>query len=105
MINETDSVAIFSEGTFEEQVLSALLYRVFPQTHVSVIQILELVEFIARSLPEDDRPAYIASFKDVLKTEENQIPLEEDENRRRAILARLLGEIKQLGEGNDKGVC
>ncbi|EKM79917.1 hypothetical protein AGABI1DRAFT_99540 [Agaricus bisporus var. burnettii JB137-S8] len=85
MVNDTDSVAIFSEGTFEEQ-------------------ILELVEFIARSLPEDDRPAYITSFKDDLKTEESQTPLEEDEDRKRAMLVRVLDEIKLLGEGNDKEI-
>lgn len=63
------------------------------------------MEFIARSLPEDDRPAYITSFKDDLKTEESQTPLEEDENRKRAMLVRVLDEIKLLGEGNDKGAC
>jgi translation initiation factor 3 subunit M len=54
-------------------------------------------------LPEDDRPVYIASFRDDLKTEESQTPLDEDENRQKAVLVKLLGEITQLGEGSDKG--
>ncbi|KXN92352.1 Eukaryotic translation initiation factor 3 subunit M [Leucoagaricus sp. SymC.cos] len=85
MANTADSVAIFNEGTFEEQ-------------------ILELVEFVARSRPEDERGTYIASFKGDLKIEEDQKPLEEDTSRKRAVFVKLLGEIKQLGEGNDKEI-
>ncbi|KAF5363986.1 hypothetical protein D9756_000250 [Leucocoprinus leucothites] len=85
MANATDSVAIFSEGTFEEQ-------------------ILELVEFVARSRPEDERAPFIASFQDDLKTAEGQTPFEEDEARRRTVFLKLLGEIKQLGEGGDKEI-
>ncbi|KAJ3572262.1 hypothetical protein NP233_g3202 [Leucocoprinus birnbaumii] len=85
MANTTDSVAIFSEGTFEEQ-------------------ILELVEFVARSQPEDARASFIASFQDDLKTAEDQTPLAEDETRRRAVFVKLLAEIKQLGEGSDKEI-
>ncbi|KAF9450675.1 hypothetical protein P691DRAFT_700875 [Macrolepiota fuliginosa MF-IS2] len=85
MVNTTDSVSIFSEGTFEEQ-------------------ILELVEFTARSRPEDDRAAFISQFKDNLNSEEGKTPLDQDEPRRRAIFLKLLEEIKQLGEGNDKEI-
>jgi len=69
-----------------------------------IIQILELVVFIARSHPEDERTPFIASFQDDFKTEEGKTPLEEDQVQQRAILSKLVGEIKQFGEGNDKGV-
>lgn len=70
---------------------------------MSFTQILELVEFIAKGHPEDERPAFIASFKDDLKVEEGKTLSDEDDSRRKATLLRLLNKINQLGEGSDKG--
>lgn len=102
MADITDSVAIISEGTFEEQV-----HKLIPMSipyKLIIIQILELVVFIARSHPEDERTPFIASFQDDFKTEEGKAPLEEDQVQQRAMLYKLVGEIKQFGEGSDKGV-
>ncbi|KAL9713095.1 hypothetical protein Ac2012v2_004336 [Leucoagaricus gongylophorus] len=85
MANIADSIAIISEGTFEEQ-------------------ILELAVLIARSRPEDERTPFIASFQDDLKTAEGETPLEEDQERQRALFSKLVAEIKQLGEGNEKEI-
>jgi len=69
-----------------------------------MIQILELAVLIARSRPEDERTPFIVSFQDDLKTAEGETPLEEDQERQRALFSKLVAEIKQLGEGNEKGV-
>ena len=63
----------------------------------------ELVEYTARSLPEEERQAFIRPFQDVLKTAEGSKPLSEDDERRAKLLGMLLKEIKGLGEGTDKG--
>ncbi|KAM5534416.1 hypothetical protein V8D89_011883 [Ganoderma adspersum] len=81
----TDSISIFAEGTFEEQ-------------------ILELVNYLARALPEDGRPAYIQPFQDSLATPEGQKPLEEDEERRRKVFTSVLAEVKGLGDGSEKEI-
>lgn len=66
-------------------------------------QILELVNYLALSLPEDQRPNYVQPFQDVLTTQEGQKPIEEDEERRRKALTLVLGEVKGLGEGSERG--
>ncbi|KAI0722590.1 PCI-domain-containing protein [Earliella scabrosa] len=81
----TDSISIFAEGTFEEQ-------------------ILELVTYLARTLPEDGRAAYIQPFQESLATSEGQKPIEEDEERRRKVLGSVLEEVKGLGDGSDKEI-
>ncbi|PIL37471.1 hypothetical protein GSI_01165 [Ganoderma sinense ZZ0214-1] len=81
----TDSISIFAEGTFEEQ-------------------ILELVNYLARALPEDGRPAYIQPFQESLATPEGQKILEEDEDRRRKVFTSVLAEVKGLGDGSEKEI-
>ncbi|CAL1700391.1 unnamed protein product [Somion occarium] len=81
----TDAVSVFAEGTFEEQ-------------------ILELVNYLALSLPEDQRPNYVQPFQDVLTTQEGQKPIEKDEERRRKALTLVLGEVKGLGEGSEREI-
>ncbi|KAI1796046.1 PCI-domain-containing protein [Ganoderma leucocontextum] len=81
----TDSISIFAEGTFEEQ-------------------IQELVNYLARALPEDGRPAYIQPFQESLATPEGQKPLDEDEERRRQVFASVLSEVKGLGDGSEKEI-
>ncbi|KAI9000684.1 PCI-domain-containing protein [Trametes punicea] len=81
----TDSISIFAEGTFEEQ-------------------ILELVTYLARTVPEDARTAYIQPFQDALTTAEGQKPIEEDEQRRRKVLSSVIEHVKGLGEGSEKEI-
>ncbi|KAI0309588.1 PCI-domain-containing protein [Amylostereum chailletii] len=84
-MSATDSVSIFAEGTFEEQ-------------------ILELAEYLARSRPEADRPTYIQAVQDSLHTAEDQRPLSEDEGRRRDVFLSVFGEVKTLGEGSEREI-
>ncbi|KAI0080812.1 PCI-domain-containing protein [Panus rudis PR-1116 ss-1] len=84
-MSATDAVSVFSEGTFEEQ-------------------ILELVNYLARSLPEDQRSTYVQPFQDILTTQEGQKPLEEDEERRRKAIVTVLGEVKGFGEGSEREI-
>ncbi|KAJ7368777.1 hypothetical protein DFH08DRAFT_762833 [Mycena albidolilacea] len=80
-----DSVAIFAEGTFEEQ-------------------IQELVNYIVRNRSEEERAAFIRPFQDVLKTEPGKKPLDEDDARRRKIFSMVAVEVKTLGEGSEKEI-
>ncbi|KAJ7693878.1 PCI-domain-containing protein [Mycena rosella] len=84
-MDAADSVAIFAEGTFEEQ-------------------IQELVNYIVRNRAEEERTAFIRPFQDVLKTEPGKKPLEEDDNRRRKILSMVLVDVKSLGDGSEKEI-
>ncbi|KAJ6616235.1 PCI domain-containing protein [Mycena sp. CBHHK59/15] len=79
----TDSVAIFAEGTFEEQ-------------------IQELVNYIVRNRSEEERAAFIRPFQDALKTDAGKKPLEEDDDRRRKLFSMVVVDVKTLGEGSEK---
>ncbi|KAL1940032.1 hypothetical protein VTO73DRAFT_9367 [Trametes versicolor] len=81
----TDSISIFAEGTFEEQ-------------------ILELVNYLARSISEDAREAFLQPFKDAVTTPEGQKPIDEDEERRRNVLGSVIEQVKGLGEGTEKEI-
>ncbi|RDX53739.1 PCI-domain-containing protein [Lentinus brumalis] len=80
-----DSISIFAEGTFDEQ-------------------ILELVNYLARALPEDTRAAYIQPFQESLASAEGQKPIEEDEERRRKVFGSVIAEVTGLGDGSDKEI-
>ncbi|KAL6309844.1 PCI-domain-containing protein [Sparassis latifolia] len=81
----TDSVSVFTEGTFSEQ-------------------IRELVVYLARGHPEEERASYIQPFQDVLTVADNEKPIEEDEDRRRKVLTMVVSEVKGLGDGTDKEI-
>ncbi|KAH9938025.1 PCI-domain-containing protein [Fomitopsis serialis] len=81
----TDAVSVFAEGTFQEQVR-------------------ELVDYIARTRPEEERPLFVQPFADLLETAEGQKPIEEDEPRRAKVFTAVLGEVKGLGDGSDKEI-
>ncbi|KZT05631.1 PCI-domain-containing protein [Laetiporus sulphureus 93-53] len=81
----TDSVSVFAEGTFSEQ-------------------IRELVDYLARGRPEEERPAYVQPFTDILETAEGQPAIEEDEARRKNVFTMVLGEVNGLGDGSEKEI-
>ncbi|KAF9481875.1 PCI domain-containing protein [Pholiota conissans] len=85
MANTTDSVSIFAEGTFEEQ-------------------IFELLSYIGRNRSEDERASFVSPFQNALKSGEGKKPLDEDEPRRKLILSKLLQEVRGLGDGTDKEI-
>ncbi|KAF8760378.1 Eukaryotic translation initiation factor 3 subunit K [Rhizoctonia solani] len=78
-----DAVAVFSEGTFEEQ-------------------IQELVNYLARGLADDSRTAYIRPFQDALLTPEGQTPLSQDAGRKKKVIGMTREKVVGLGEGSDR---
>ncbi|KAK7049708.1 hypothetical protein VNI00_005739 [Paramarasmius palmivorus] len=81
----TDSVSVFAEGTFEEQ-------------------IQELVNYIVRNRAEDDRAAFIRPFQDALKVGEGQKAIDEDEEKRRKVCSMVIAEVHGLGDGTEKEI-
>lgn len=80
-----DSVSVFAEGTFEEQ-------------------IQELVDYATRSSPEDERATALQSFRDIVKSGEGAKPIEEDQERRRRALTFALDQTKSLGDGSEQEI-
>ncbi|OCH95934.1 PCI-domain-containing protein [Obba rivulosa] len=79
----SDSVSVFAEGTFSEQ-------------------IRELVDYLVRSVPEEERSDFVQQFDAVISTPEGGKPIEEDEERRRAALTKVVLETKRLRDGSEK---
>ena len=67
-------------------------------------KIQELVNYLARGLSDEARTAFIKPFQEVLITRSDQKPLDEDDERRRQTIIMVLGEIKNLGQGSDRGM-
>lgn len=65
----------------------------------------ELVEYLARSVPESEQPTFIAPFRNALKTDATQKPFSEDRDRRRAIVTKIIEIVNGLGDGSDVGMC
>ncbi|KAG2060054.1 hypothetical protein BDR06DRAFT_1003102 [Suillus hirtellus] len=80
-----DSVSVFAEGTFEEQ-------------------IQELVDYATRSSPEDERATASQSFRDIIKPDEGAKPIEEDQERKRNALTFVLDRTKSLGDGSEQEI-
>ncbi|GJJ07235.1 hypothetical protein Clacol_001435 [Clathrus columnatus] len=80
-----DSLSIFGEGTFEEQ-------------------IQELVKYLARPESEEGRSKLIQPFQEALASSENQVPVADIEPRRKEIVKLLVSEIKGLGDGNEREI-
>ncbi|KAJ3996966.1 PCI domain-containing protein [Lentinula boryana] len=81
----TDSVSVFAEGTFEEQVQ-------------------ELVNYLVRTQSDEERAASIRPFQEALTTIEGQKSLSEDEERRKKIFSMIISAIKGLGRGQEKEI-
>ncbi|KAI0065733.1 PCI-domain-containing protein [Artomyces pyxidatus] len=81
----TDSISIFAEGTFEDQ-------------------IVELASYVALSRPEPERASYIQGIQESLQVAEGQIPLSEDEGKRRDVFSSVLSEVKTTGEGSEREI-
>lgn len=77
-----DSISVFAEGTFEEQ-------------------LQELLEYATRGIPDEERTALAQTLKDTVKTD-NASP---DQDRRRTAFELVLKNIKSVGQGTDHGAC
>jgi translation initiation factor 3 subunit M len=92
----SDSVSIFAEGTFEEQVIHVGKWaRTF--THM-FSKIQELVVYITRDKSEEERAAFLKPFQDALEGDAAG-----SESQRRKVFTMVLGEVKVLGDGSEKG--
>ncbi|KAI6034905.1 hypothetical protein F5J12DRAFT_3670 [Pisolithus orientalis] len=81
----TDSVSVFAEGTFEEQ-------------------IQELVEYATRGRPDDERASVLQSFKNIVGAEGDEKPVEIDTNHRQSALKLVLDNTKGVGEGTEQEI-
>ncbi|THV08227.1 PCI-domain-containing protein [Dendrothele bispora CBS 962.96] len=81
----TDSVSVFAEGTFQEQ-------------------IQELVNYVVRTRSEEERAAFIRPFQDAMKKEDGKKSLDEDEERKKKVISMVLSEVKGFGDGNEKEI-
>lgn len=81
-MSPSDSVSVFAEGTFEEQ-------------------LQELLEYTSRGIQNEERAALLQSLQDIIKTENASL----DEGRRRAALELVLKNTKGVGQGTDQGKC
>ena len=61
------------------------------------------MSYIVRNRSEDERNSFVGPFQNALKSAEGKKPIEEDENRRKLIISKVLADVKGLGEGPDKG--
>ena len=77
-MSPSDSVSVFAEGTFEEQ-------------------LQELLEFTARGVPNEERTALVQSLQE---TENASL----DEDRRRSAFEFVLKNTKGIGQGTDQGM-
>ena len=64
------------------------------------MKIVELAEYISRSLPEADRAAYVQAAQERVGGE---TPLDQDEGRKKDVVGWVVGEVKGLGEGSERG--
>ncbi|KAH7105307.1 hypothetical protein BKA62DRAFT_689294 [Auriculariales sp. MPI-PUGE-AT-0066] len=81
----SDAVAIFAEGTFEEQVR-------------------ELVDYVSKPRVDEERTAFIRPFAEALATPEGEKPFGESVPRRRKVIELVLTEVKGLGEGSEREI-
>ena len=72
-------------------------------------QIRELVDYLARGLPEDDRQKSFGQILELIKTEPppggrtpQALPVISKENQAK-VLSLLVPEVRGLGEGSEKG--
>ncbi|KIJ37443.1 hypothetical protein M422DRAFT_178100 [Sphaerobolus stellatus SS14] len=80
-----DSLSIFGEGSFEEQ-------------------IQELVKYLARGEVDESRATFIRPFQEALTPVEGQTPISEDEEKKKAVIKLLVKDITGLGDGSDREI-
>jgi hypothetical protein len=62
------------------------------------------VNYLAQSRSEDERAGLLQQFEETLATAEGQKPFEEDEERRRSVVGEVLAQVKDLGQGSERGM-
>ncbi|KAL5530095.1 hypothetical protein ACEPAF_6352 [Sanghuangporus sanghuang] len=82
---QADSVSVFAEGTYEEQ-------------------IQELVDYVAQTKPESERGTFKESFINALKISVNQKTIDEDEGRKRDLISKVIDALDNLGDGPEREI-
>jgi translation initiation factor 3 subunit M len=68
-----------------------------------VLQIQELVNYLARPRVDEERVAYIRPFADALLPQEGKKSFDEDQERRKAVLNLVIERVNGVGEGTERG--
>ncbi|KAG6373798.1 hypothetical protein JVT61DRAFT_5943 [Boletus reticuloceps] len=82
-MSPSDSVSVFAEGTFQEQ-------------------LQELFEYTARGIPDEERTALSQSLQDVVQSDSENASLDDD--RRRTAFELVLKNTKVVGQGTDQEI-
>jgi translation initiation factor 3 subunit M len=64
---------------------------------------VELARYVSQGRPEPERAPYVQSIQQRLAVQEGQAPLSDDIARRREVFSVVLGNLKGLGEGTERG--
>jgi len=110
----TDSVSVFAEGTFEDQVRVffsslSLFTRGLTSDPGLRLQIRELVDYLARGLSDDDRQKSFGQVLELVKAEQPpedetpQAPPAISQEAQVKVFSLLIPEVKGLGDGSEKG--
>jgi translation initiation factor 3 subunit M len=81
-MSPSESISVFAEGTFEEQLKELLVYT-------------------TRGIPDEERNSLLQSLQDAVKTDNASL----DEDRRRTAFELVLKNVKSVGQGTDQGMC
>ncbi|KAF8313156.1 uncharacterized protein EI90DRAFT_3144149 [Cantharellus anzutake] len=84
-MSESDTIALFAEGTFEEQVQ-------------------DLVNYIVRGLSDESRTTAIKPFQELFITRSGRTPLNKDAERKKKVISMVIAETKTLGQGSEREI-
>lgn len=62
-----------------------------------------MVNYLAQGLSEEERSVYAQPFVDLLSSPEGQKSIEEDDGRKKQVIALVLKQVRGVGEGTEKG--
>lgn len=68
-----------------------------------LFKIRELVNCLAQGRSDEEKATFVQPFEEALTTAGGQKPFEQDEERRRKVLALLLPEVNSIGSGSERG--
>ncbi|KAF8548255.1 hypothetical protein OG21DRAFT_1423411 [Imleria badia] len=80
-MSPSESISVFAEGTFEEQLKELLVYT-------------------TRGIPDEERNSLLQSLQDAVKTDNASL----DEDRRRTAFELVLKNVKSVGQGTDQEI-
>lgn len=61
------------------------------------------MNYLAGDVSEEEQAKYAQPFQEALSVPDGQPPIEEDEEKRRAVFIKVLKEVKGFGHGTEKG--